>query len=201
MMFFSSRIQISRATACAVGVGASGWAHAHVGLDTGGAMAGLVHPLGWDHLLAMLAVGLWSFAALPAHRIWLGPAVFLGGLMIGALCGWAGIGVPALEPLIAASVVLLGLMVISPMWYAASWGFALLALAASLHGLAHGAEAPATGSMAYGIGFLITSTLLHVGGVGLGLIVRHIGKTRATPLLQTIGLGVGGAGLALLWRL
>ena len=87
-------------------------AQAHTGHGTTGLFEGLVHPLGLDHLLAMLAVGLWSVSALPAHKAWWGPATFMASLILSAALGAAGLAVPYLEHLISLSVVLFGVMLV-----------------------------------------------------------------------------------------
>ena len=154
----------------------AGSAHAHGGPGPAQAatwFSGLVHPvLGADHLLAMLAVGLWSAAA-PARRRWQAPALFVSTMLLGALAaGWGARG-PAggLEAAIAASV------------------------AALLHGMAHGLEwDPATPWLAYGAGFTLTTALLHLGGLGLGLALQRM----HAAWLRVAGMGIGGAGLAML---
>ena len=159
-------------------------------------MEGLAHPFGLDHLLAMVAVGVWSVSALPAHRAWQGPATFLLALVLSALLGASGVTLPYLEHAIALSVSLFGLMlVMAAKPVPKTFGLGLIAAAAGLHGLAHGAETPATGFAGYAAGFLLITDVLHVGGVGLGMGIRRWLAGRSGTVLTTLGstLGVAGA--------
>lgn len=143
-------------------------AHAHPGHGADGLAAGLAHPfLGLDHLLAMAAVGLWSAAAFPRGRRAVGPAVFLALLLAGALLALAGVALPFVEVGVAASVLMLGLLMLGGRRVPLAVGVSLVAGAALLHGHAHGSEL-ATGQSfaAYATGFMLGSALLH--GVGLG---------------------------------
>lgn len=177
-------------------------AQAHTGHGTSSLMEGLIHPFGLDHLLAMVAVGVWSVAALPAGKSWQGPATFLLALVISAALGAAGLTVPYLEHAISLSVVLFGLMLIvatRPM--PAALGLGLIAAASSLHGLAHGSETPATGFAGYALGFLLTTAALHLSGVGLGLSIRRLFAERRGIALGSLGAALGGAGMFLFAQL
>jgi urease accessory protein len=173
-------------------------ASAHTGHGTHGLMEGLTHPFGADHLLAMLAVGVWSVSALPANRVWQGPATFMLALVASAVAGASGVTVPYLEHAIALSVTLFGLMlVIAAKPIPKTFGLTLIAVAASLHGLAHGAEAPASGFAGYAAGFLLTTGILHMSGVGVGLSIRRWLGERRTLALGSMGTLQGFAGLFL----
>jgi urease accessory protein len=173
-------------------------AQAHTGHGTSSLFEGLTHPLGADHLLAMIAVGLWSATALPACKVWQGPTTFMLALVASAALGMMGVSVPMLEQLTALSLVPLGaLMVMGRLQMPKALGLGLVALAASLHGLAHGAETPATGFVAYAIGFLVTTALLHSTGAAAGLGMRRYLARQSTWLLAATGSLLGGAGLAL----
>lgn len=170
---------------------------AHTGVGaTHGFSAGVAHPLlGWDHLLAMLAVGLW--AGLAGRRaFWVWPLCFLGFMTLGGLLGLSGIALPAMETTIAASVVALGLAVALNLRLPLALGGLAIAVFALAHGNAHGLEAPAdAGGLSYALGFLGATALLH--GVGLGLALglqRLLASAWATRLA---GLGVALAGVAL----
>jgi urease accessory protein len=186
-----------------------GAAQAHTGHGVNTVMEGLSHPLGLDHLLAMVAVGVWSVRALPAGKAWQGPTTFLLALLlsavVGAVLAASGIAVPYLEHAIALSVVLFGAMLMdahSRLPTAA--GLGLVALAASLHGLAHGAELPTSGLAGFGgyaAGFVLTTTLLHGGGVLFGLSIQRFMAQRARGATTATGLVLGGAGLYLLQQL
>ncbi|MEJ7137571.1 HupE/UreJ family protein [Amphibiibacter pelophylacis] len=192
-----------RGAAVAAGLAtAAGLAQAHTGHGTHGLEAGLVHPLGLDHLLAMVAVGVWSVFALPASKAWQGPATFMLALVVSAVLGWSGVTIPFVEHAISLSVVLFGAMLVlaarpETRQLPAGLGLGLIAAAASLHGLAHGAETPATGFVTYAIGFLVTTAALHAGGVMAGLSVRRWLGQHTGKLLTGAGLGLGVAGLAL----
>lgn len=169
----------------------AGAAQAHTGHGTSSLMEGLVHPFGLDHLLAMVAVGVWSVSALPAGRAWQGPATFLLALIVSATLGMLGVTVPYLEQGVSLSVVLFGLMlVVAARPVPVAVGLGLVAVASSFHGLAHGAETPESGFLGYAVGFLLTTAALHVGGVGVGLSIRRW-------LGQRSGLALGGLGTAL----
>jgi urease accessory protein len=161
-------------------------------------MEGLAHPFGPDHLLAMMAVGIWSVSALPVNKAWQGPATFMLALVVSAMLGASGVTVPFLEHAIALSVTLFGAMLIlaaKPMPKA--FGLGLIAVAASLHGFAHGAETPETGFAGYAAGFLLTTGILHLGGVGIGLGIRRRLAQRSTTVLASLGTLLGFAGLYL----
>jgi urease accessory protein len=147
-------------------------AHTEAGV-VGGFLSGFTHPiLGFDHVVAMVAVGLWgAFLGQPA--IWLLPVVFPLVMAFGGLAGVLGVPLPGVEVGIAASAVALGAMVAlalrPPLWVAA----ALVGAFAIFHGHAHGVELPEAASpLAYGVGFVIATGLLHLSGVALGLLSR-----------------------------
>lgn len=180
---------------------AAGSASAHLGHDGGHGAAslidGLAHPLGADHLLAMVAVGAWSAAGAGTARRWLGPLCFLLAMSFGALLGLAGVQARFVEPSLALSVLMLGAMLAFATRLPTGAGLVLVSLTALLHGLAHGAELPAGASVAaYAAGFLLTTAMLHAGGVGLGLALRQ----RSARLWQGLGATLGAAGLTLLLR-
>ena len=182
------------AAACALSTGAS----AHTGHGTHSLMEGLVHPFGPDHLLAMMAVGIWSVSALPTNKAWQGPATFMLALVISALLGASGVTVPFLEHAIALSVTLFGAMLIlAAKPVPKVFGLTLIAVAASLHGLAHGAETPETGFAGYAAGFLLTTAVLHLSGVGIGLSIRRWLSDRSSTVLGGLGAVLGVAGLYL----
>jgi len=171
---------------------------AHTGHGTSGLYEGLLHPFGLDHLLAMVAVGAWSVSALPADKVWRGPAVFMASLVISAVAGSIGMTLPFLEHLISLSVVQFGTMlVLSRVQSKPYIGLTLIAVAAAMHGLAHGAESPETGFVAYAIGFLMTTAVLHFGGVALGVAVKRYAPVSAWWGDRVLGLAFGSAGIYL----
>lgn len=186
-----------RALGAIAALAATGAAQAHTGHGTDSLFAGLAHPLGLDHLLAMVAVGTWSAVALPAGRRVAGPATFLAALLAGAVAGAAGLALPLTETAIAASVLLFGLMLAFARQVPVGAGLALTAAAALMHGLAHGAELPAGGLFAgYAAGFVVTTALLHAAGLGLGRAMAHL----QARVWQVLGGAVGLTGLVLLAR-
>ncbi len=185
-----NRFILSRLMAFTLACTALG-AQAHTGQGAHSLMEGLNHPFGADHLLAMVAVGIWSVSALPAGKAWQGPAAFMLALVISAVAGMMGTTMHYLEHAIALSVVLFGAMLIlavRPM--SPAIGLGLIAFASSLHGLAHGAETPESGFAGYAVGFLLTTAALHIGGASIGLTIRR-------GLAERSGLALGGLGLTL----
>jgi urease accessory protein len=152
-------------------------ASAHTG-DAGpthaGLLAGLLHPFtGADHLAAMLAVGMWS--ALAARPAWLAPAAFVGLLAAGALAGFAGLQVPAVEPMIAASLLVLGLLVATRRGLPLAAAMGLAGAFAFFHGAAHGAELAGGAQWLALAGMVLATATLHAIGIALGrlLLTRH----------------------------
>lgn len=147
-------------------------AHAEVGV-AGGLVSGLLHPVfGLDHLLAMVAVGLWG-AQLGMPAIYLLPITFPVVMAVGGLLGVVGMPLPYIEVGIALSALALGALVAAnvrpPLWIAAT----LVGLFAVFHGHAHGTEMPnAVNPLAYGIGFVTSTGLLHLTGILIGLLIR-----------------------------
>jgi urease accessory protein len=176
----------------------AGSAHAHTGHDTSSLMSGLVHPLGLDHMLAMLAVGLWSVRVLPAQRAWQGPALFMLSLVAGAVLGLLGVQFALLEQLIGLSVVLFGAMLMMSVYQVpAMLGLGAVAVSALAHGMAHGAEAPASGFAVYALGFLVTTAVLHFGGVAAGLGLQKFMARKAGAVVVALGSALGLTGLYL----
>lgn len=175
---------------------ASSSALAHSGHSVQGFSSGLLHPLsGMDHLLAMLTVGLWAAAVLP-RRWWIAPLTFMLAMLGGASLGISGMTLPLLEPSIALSVVVLGLLLVSFAQLGALPALFLIALFAVFHGNAHGVEAPLGGSIAaYLSGFLLSTAGLHLLGVAVGLNLLRSAQTR---VLRVLGGGISAWGLWLL---
>jgi urease accessory protein len=183
-------------------LGAAGTAAAHPGHEATSFMAGLAHPLwGADHLLAMLAVGLWSVAALPARQRLMGPLGFMAALALGAVAGSAGLHLGWLEAGVAVSLLVMAALLASAaptkVHVSPTAGLALVAVTGLLHGLAHGSEAPASGLLgAYLAGMLATSGLLH----GLGLALGQRLMSLKPWVWRLAAGGVGAAGALLLAR-
>ena len=163
---------------------------------SGGFAGGFAHPLfGPDHVVAMVAVGLWgAFLGVPA--IWLLPVVFPLVMAAGGVLGILGVPLPAVETGIAISAVVLGMMVAlaarPPLWVAA----ALVGIFAIFHGHAHGTELPPGADVvAYSVGFVVATGLLHLSGIAFGLLARWPAGRFA---VRAAGGAIALAGLAFL---
>ena len=169
-------------------------AHAgHAGHEALGLGAGLMHPLtGLDHMLAMLAVGLW--AALRGGRALVSwPATFVAAMLVGFSLGGAFSVVSGIEPAVLASVIVLGGLTAADARMPDGAGLALIALFGALHGFAHGADA-AGGSPAFEAGMVATTAALHLAGIGLGLVLKRVGWPE---MIRLLGLSAMAGGLAL----
>ena len=163
--------------ALAVSVALPTIASAHPGHEgTPGFIHGFLHPLGGlDHILAMVAVGLFA-ARLGGRALWLVPASFVVTMAVAGVAGMAGFALPYVEAGIALSILVLGAAIALEMTMPVAAAMGLVAFFAVFHGHAHGAEMPETMSgLAYGAGFVAATAALHALGIGLGLF---IGRTR-----------------------
>ncbi|QIE43238.1 HupE/UreJ family protein (plasmid) [Rhodobacteraceae bacterium SC52] len=174
---------------------AAGVAQAHTGEGvTGGLASGFLHPLfGWDHVVAMVAVGLWG-AVLGRPALWLLPVVFPVVMAFGGALGVAGVPLPAVEVGIALSGVVLGLLVAlavpAPLWVAA----VIVGVFAIFHGHAHGTELPtAADPIAYAVGFVVATGLLHLTGIAIGLLWDRPWGTWAVRAAGAVVALVGAA--------
>ena len=172
-------------------------AHTESGQATG-FLAGLLHPVsGLDHVLAMIAVGLWG-AQLGAPAIWLLPITFPIVMALGGFLGLLGVPLPGVEVGIAASAILLGAAVMTerrPPLYAAA---VLVGFFAIFHGHAHGTELPSGQSaLLYSLGFVMATGCLHAIGIAIGAVHRW---PTGRIVLRIAGGSVGLAGLFFLWR-
>ncbi len=172
-------------------------AYGHEGAGiAGGFVSGFAHPiLGWDHVAAMVAVGLWG-AFLGSPAIWILPVVFPLVMAFGGALGVMGIPIPSIETGIAVSAIVLGAMVAfairPPLWVAAI----LVGVFAIFHGHAHGTELPsAANPLAYSAGFVISTGMLHLSGIAFGLLVRWPAGKIA---VRTFGVFISIAGVGFL---
>lgn len=170
-------------------------AFAHPGHDHAGVMSGLAHPLfGIDHLLAMLAVGLWAAQQRGAAR-WALPLTFVATMLFGGLLGFAGIEMPLMETGIAGSVLALGLLVALAVRPPLAIAAGLTALFAASHGVAHGLELPALSSpWGYAAGFVAATAALHAAGYA---VARSLPQA-AAPLVRIAGVASALTGAWLL---
>jgi urease accessory protein len=179
-------------------------ASAHLGLEShghGSFVSGFTHPLlGLDHLLAMLGVGLWS--ALTARhadaRLLWGPASFATLLLAGALAGVQGVVLPGLEPMIALSLLALGLLVATRLHTPGAVAALVVGTFAVFHGLAHGQELAGSATVWQALaGMLLATIVLHAAGLATGWALR----TRPRWMARTMGAGVAAVGGGLLLQL
>ena len=170
-------------------------AFAHPGHGDNGLMAGISHPIGGlDHLLAMLAVGLWAAQQQGAAR-WMLPCTFVGTMLLGGMLGFEGLNLPALESGIAASVLALGLAVALAVRPPLALAMATTAVFALFHGVAHGLELPEMSSpWAYAAGFVAATAALHAAGYAVVRFLPHA----AAPLVRLAGAASAATGVWLL---
>lgn len=171
------------------------FAHTDVGM-AGGLISGFLHPLtGADHIAAMVAVGIWG-AFLGAPAIWLLPIVFPLVMTIGGALGVMGVPLPGVEVGIAGSAIILGLAVLfaarPPIWIAA----VVVGIFAIFHGHAHGTELPeAADPIAFAVGFVVATGILHLAGIAIGLLVRW---PAGLKLVRATGAVIAVAGVGFL---
>lgn len=168
-----------------------GLAHEQAGVG-GGLASGLLHPLtGLDHLVAMVAVGIWG-AQLGGVAIWVLPIVFPLVMAFGAVLGILKIGLPVPELIIALSALVLGLAVAMRIRVPFTVAAVIVAIFAIFHGHAHGVELPtAANPLAYGCGFVVATGLLHACGITIGALARWPGGER---IIQGVGAAIAALG-------
>lgn len=172
-------------------------AQAHTDAVTAqGWLAGVLHPVtGIDHLLAMVAVGIWG-AALGAPLVWMLPLAFPLLMVAGGILGIAGVPVPFVEAGIALSVLMLGTAILAQWRAPIAVAVALVAFFGVLHGHAHGTELPdATSPAAYSAGFVLSTGLLHLAGIAIGELRRW---RHGIAVLRAAGAALAATGTWLL---
>jgi urease accessory protein len=178
-----------------LGLISSGAALAHTGAHAvGGWTAGLAHPfMGLDHLLAMVAVGVWA-VQLGGRYIVLLPAAFVAAMAAGAAAAVYGTPLPQAETMMALSVLALGALIAATVKTRSHWPVSLVALFALFHGHAHGSEmAAVSATWLYFAGFMVATSLLHT----LGVVTATVLKARP-QVLRIGGAAMGLMGTALL---
>ena len=172
-------------------------AHDQAGV-AGGLIGGFLHPLsGADHLIAMVAVGIWG-AQLGAPALYVLPVTFPLVMSLGGVLGVMGVPLPAPEVMIALSAVILGLAVAARLRVPFAAAGAIVAIFAIFHGHAHGAELPsAADPMAYGVGFVVATGLLHLLGIAIGVLTRWPAGERA---IRGLGAAIAALGCFFLLR-
>ncbi|OAI15511.1 hypothetical protein A1507_13865 [Methylomonas koyamae] len=153
------------------------------GLDALGWNNGFSHPLaGWDHLLAMLAVGIWA-AQLRGQAVWMLPLAFVGVMSLGGLAGAAGVTVPSVEGIILLSCAVFALLITRKIRFSSKINVLIVAFFAFFHGFAHGQEISTSASLiSYTLGFMLATLLLH----GAGILVAKLAVLAATFLLTAM---------------
>jgi urease accessory protein len=174
------------------------WAHTGVG-PADGLIHGMLHPLlGVDHLLAMIAVGVWA-TQLGGRAVVALPAAFVATMAIGAAAGAAGFAMPGVEAGILLSVLSLGALAAAAKRLPIALAMAVVAIFALFHGHAHGTEMPATiAGWAYGMGFVTATAALHAAGIGLVLAARSVRPVSGLQWDRIAGATIAAAGL-ILW--
>jgi urease accessory protein len=183
--------------AAAATAGFSTAALAHVGDHSHMSFTeGMLHPFsGLDHVLAMVAVGLWA-SQLGGRALWLLPLTFPAVMAVGAGLGLSGVTLPWVEIGIAGSVMVLGAVVALALRPSLAISIPLIGAFALLHGYTHGIELPASASaLSYGAGFIAATLVLHAVGIATGLIG---GRLPVRFAARTTGGAIAALGLVLL---
>lgn len=153
-------------------------------------MTGLMHPLsGTDHILAMIAVGLWA-AGLGGRAVWALPVSFVAAMVLGGVMGASGLTIPMTEPMILGSVIILGAALALALRLPMPIMLAMVGLFGAAHGFAHGVEGPSSGLAIYALGFAGATVALHLLGMGIGRIATAL-------MMRGAGLAVMAGGLVL----
>lgn len=174
------------------------WAHSGSGAASG-LLHGMAHPLaGTDHLLAMIAVGLWA-AQGEMRRVWLLPLAFVAAMLTGGVIAMWGVALPAVEATILLSIVVLGALVAVALRPATVVSVFIVAAFGLFHGHAHGTEIPAAMSaVGYAAGFLTATALLHATAAATAILVkRAAGNSEGMTWVRVTGSAIAAAGLLL----
>ncbi len=168
--------------------------------EHGSFLAGLSHPLfGADHILAMVAVGLWAALlghALGGRALWLVPAAFVVTMALGFAAAVLDLPLPFVEPAILASVIVIGLLAAVALRVSTLPAMAMVGFFAFFHGHAHGSELGEAGASAYAAGFILATALLHAAGVAVGLgLARLLGSARGRLATRLAGAATAAGGL------
>jgi urease accessory protein len=179
-------------------------AFAHIDPQEHGSLAaGFSHPLfGIDHVLAMAAVGLWAAMLASGrgdnrHALWLVPAAFVAAMTAGFGAALLDLPLPFVEPVILASVVVIGLLAAMAFSMPTPMATALVGFFAFFHGHAHGGELGTASAIDFGIGFAAGTVLLHSVGIALGLGLGRLSGGKAAPRIAGALAALAGAWLAI----
>ena len=171
-------------------------AFAHTGIDqTAGFLHGLAHPIGGaDHLLAMLAVGIWA-AQIGGQALWRVTGTFVAVMLLGGLLGIANIPLPFIEEGILVSIVVLGILITGAFKIRLVYSCLLVGVFAIFHGYTHGSEMPTSISAAsYALGFVMATAVLHLSGIGLAVLMK---KTKVQMMGRFAGSTIALCGVYL----
>lgn len=170
-------------------------AFAHLShVEHGSLAAGLTHPLfGLDHILAMVAVGLWAASIDERGAIWILPSAFVASMIAGFMAALAGVAIPFVEPIILLSVLVFGLAVAFALKLPLERATAIVGVFGVFHGFAHGGEVGAAGVMAFGAGFAISTAILHLAGVAVAVATKRI--LSGSKILKGLGWATAAGGL------
>jgi urease accessory protein len=173
----------------------SAFAHTGIGSTTGFG-AGFSHPFGgFDHLLAMVAVGLWA-AQMGGKAIWAIPGAFLSLMIIGGVLAMSGIHLPYVEAGILASVMVMGVLIAAAFKFPVAVSALIVGVFAVFHGHAHGAEMPlAMGAVSYSLGFALATALLHCAGIAGGIVLQTI-NTEKVVCFAGVAIAMSGVYMA-----
>lgn len=174
-------------------------AFAHPGHGEAGFAHGFAHPLsGLDHILAMVMVGIFAWQ-LGGRALWALPATFIGVMAIGGVLGLASFQLPFIETVITLSVIVLGAVVAFGIRPPLAAAVGLCGLFALYHGFAHGAEMPENaGGLAYGVGFMIATAILHAAGIAAGFGIGRLGVKFGPGFMRVTGGLAAIAGFGML---
>jgi urease accessory protein len=183
------------AIAAAALAAATAPAFAHLNpAEHGSFAAGFSHPLfGLDHILVMVAVGVWA-ASLGRKAMIAVPSAFVGAMALGFAAAILGMPLPLVEPVILSSVIFVGLMIALALPFSTAGMAAVVGFFALFHGHAHGGELGSAGAASFAIGFVVATAALHAAGIALGLGFGRFGNAAVTRLA---GLATAAAGVAL----
>jgi urease accessory protein len=185
------------ATAALAAATAPAFAHLNPA-EHGSFAAGVSHPLfGLDHVLVMVAVGLWA-ASLGGRAMLIVPAAFVGAMGLGFAAAISGMPLPFVEPVILASIIFIGLMVALALPFSVAGMAVTVAFFAFFHGHAHGGELGQAGAVSFAIGFMLATAVLHATGIALGVgFARLQARNGKSFLTRSAGFATAAAGLAL----
>ncbi|UZE97496.1 HupE/UreJ family protein [Alkalimarinus alittae] len=175
-----------------------GIAFAHAGGgELTGFMHGFGHPIGGlDHMLAMVAVGLWA-AQSGGKASWVVPCTFVGVMVLGGILGFSGVSLPFVEEGILVSILILGVLIASAYKAPLVFSSLIVGLFAIFHGHAHGTEMPVSMSAAtYAIGFALATAMLHFAGIGMGMLMKQANVQAVSRLAGGV-IALGGVYLAI----